>query len=113
MKLISLAAFILLMAGCAPKPAEAPTNRSCLDLYLHALNLVITENSDHVLAEQERKDAVLYLHSEFMKTGKDKWIRNYCATNLSITQVTCMMNANSIAGMGVCEHMFDQRKKTK
>ena len=114
--LFSLGLYVA-VSGCAngkPKPADAPapihqattpTSQQCVQLYLRGLKLGVQEALDpnKQYPPEVLEEAVENLHQQFVESGKAKAVLAYCLTELNTQQVECMMQANTLAAMSVCE----------
>lgn len=121
MKLSLLFASILFL-GCAksappPKAVEAPIHRAsiedCNSVYARIITISLVDSLEpDELFSKEKLDAGAQLLDQFYtQTGRKQVFFQYCTSKLNVKQTSCMVKAESLDAMDVCDMQFSQTKK--
>jgi hypothetical protein len=120
MKLSLLFASVLAL-GCAksvpPKAVDAPIHRAALEdcrgVYGRIITISLVESLEpEELFSKEKLDAGAQLLDQFYtQTGRKQVFFQYCTSKLNVEQTSCMIKAESLEGMDLCDKQFAQTKK--
>ena len=113
-KLLMLLPFILLGCGETTKVVNTTETKTviseekCNRLYGHVLDLQWDRLRDpHPYSQKEVEDGILALDFEYRTRGTTQTFLNNCQRSFSQSQITCMMSANSIEMMGLCQNLLE------